>query len=122
MKQVGRDTKLRVSLHTRDTIFALITGVPRLLCAYRRALWMAGVRFPARAQIVSLLHSLQTGFGALEFLEFTQPIEWVPGALSLGVKRPGREANHSLPGSVRSEKSMDLYVHSPIRLHGVVFN
>jgi hypothetical protein len=25
------------------------------------------------------------------------PIQWVPGALSLGVKRPGREANHSPP-------------------------
>jgi hypothetical protein len=23
------------------------------------------------------------------------PIQWVPGALSLGVKRPGREADHS---------------------------
>jgi len=25
------------------------------------------------------------------------PIQWVPGALSLGVKRPGREADHSPP-------------------------
>jgi len=26
----------------------------------------------------------------------TQPsVKWVPGVLSLGVKRPGREANHS---------------------------
>jgi hypothetical protein len=31
----------------------------------------------------------------------TQPlIQWVPGALSPGVKRPGREANHSPPSSV----------------------
>jgi hypothetical protein len=27
------------------------------------------------------------------------PIEWVPGALSLGVKRLGREADHSPPSS-----------------------
>jgi hypothetical protein len=27
------------------------------------------------------------------------PTQWVPGALSLGVKRPGREADHSLPSS-----------------------
>jgi hypothetical protein len=28
----------------------------------------------------------------------TQPrIQWVPGALSLGVKRPGRKADHSSP-------------------------
>jgi hypothetical protein len=27
------------------------------------------------------------------------PIQWVPGALSLGVNRPGREANNSPPSS-----------------------
>jgi hypothetical protein len=32
----------------------------------------------------------------------TQPsIQWVPGALSLGVKRPGREADHSPPSSAK---------------------
>jgi hypothetical protein len=28
------------------------------------------------------------------------PIQWVPSALSLGVKRPGREAHHSPPSIV----------------------
>jgi len=33
-------------------------------------------------------------------LEPTQPpTQWVPGALFLGVKRPGREADHSPPSS-----------------------
>jgi hypothetical protein len=33
-------------------------------------------------------------------LGYTQPpIQWVPGALYLGVKRPGREAHHSPPSS-----------------------
>jgi hypothetical protein len=33
-------------------------------------------------------------------LEPTQPpIQWVPGAISRGVKRPGREADHSHPSS-----------------------
>jgi hypothetical protein len=27
------------------------------------------------------------------------PIQWLPGSLSLGVKRPGREADHSPPSS-----------------------
>jgi hypothetical protein len=27
------------------------------------------------------------------------PIQWAPGVLSLGVKRPGREADHSPPSS-----------------------
>jgi hypothetical protein len=27
------------------------------------------------------------------------PIQWVPGALSVGIKRPGRECDHSPPSS-----------------------
>jgi hypothetical protein len=45
------------------------------------------------------------------------PIQWVPG-----VKRPGREANHTPPTSSEAKKNVDLYVHSPIRLHGTVLN
>jgi hypothetical protein len=42
-------------------------------------------------------------------LEPTQPpIQWVPGALSLGVKWPGHEADHSPPSS----ECMELYLHS----------
>jgi hypothetical protein len=33
------------------------------------------------------------------------PIQWVPGALSLGVKQPGREADHSLPSSAKVKVS-----------------
>jgi hypothetical protein len=32
------------------------------------------------------------------------PIQWVPGALSLGVKRPGREADHLPPSSAKVEE------------------
>jgi hypothetical protein len=36
----------------------------------------------------------------------TQPsIQWVPGALSPGVKRPGHEADHSPPTSVEVKKT-----------------
>jgi hypothetical protein len=41
------------------------------------------------------------------------PIQWVPGALSLGVKRPGREDNHSPPSSAEVKECMELYLHSP---------
>jgi hypothetical protein len=40
-------------------------------------------------------------------------IQWVPGALSLGVKRPGSEADHSLPYSVEIKECVELYLHSP---------
>jgi hypothetical protein len=48
------------------------------------------------------------------------PLQWVPGALSPGVKRPGREADHS--NLCRGQENVDLYILSPIRLHGVVLN
>jgi hypothetical protein len=48
-------------------------------------------------------------------LRLTQsPIRWVLGALSLRVKRPGREADHSPPSSAEVKKA------PPIRLHVMV--
>jgi hypothetical protein len=38
------------------------------------------------------------------------PIQWVPGAPSLGVKRPGREADHSPPSSVEVKECVELYL------------
>jgi hypothetical protein len=49
-----------------------------------------GVRVPVRSRIFSM--------SSRSALESTQlPIQCVPGALSPGVKRQGREANHSPP-------------------------
>jgi hypothetical protein len=43
----------------------------------------------------------------------TQPlIQWVPGALSLGIKRSGREADHSRPYSAEVKECVKLYLHS----------
>jgi hypothetical protein len=58
-------------------------------------------------------------------LHFTQAcIEWVAGAPSEGVKRPGRESDHSPPTSAqcRVQDNVGLYIHFPIRLCGVVLN
>jgi hypothetical protein len=40
------------------------------------------------------------------------PIEWVPGALSLGVKRQEREADHS-PSAIAEVKKMWIYTSTP---------
>jgi hypothetical protein len=37
------------------------------------------------------------------------PIQWIPGALSRGVKRPGREADHSPPSSAEVKECVELY-------------
>jgi hypothetical protein len=58
-------------------------------------------------QEFSLLHVIQSGSGA------TQPsIKWVPGALSPGVKRAGREADHSPPTSAEVKKTW-IYTSGP---------
>jgi hypothetical protein len=38
------------------------------------------------------------------------PIQWTPGALSLGVKRPGREADHSPPSSDEVKECMVVLI------------
>jgi hypothetical protein len=44
----------------------------------------------------------------------TQPlIQWVPGAHSLGVKRAGREADHSPPSSAEVKECVELHFYSP---------
>jgi hypothetical protein len=40
------------------------------------------------------------------------PIQWVPGALSLGVKRQGRESDHSPPSSA-DVKNVWSYTSTP---------
>jgi hypothetical protein len=48
------------------------------------------------------------------------PIQWVPGALSLGVKRPGSEADHTLPYSAKVKNAWSYTSTPPVCLHGVV--
>jgi hypothetical protein len=66
------------------------------------------VRFPAGAGNFSLHHRVQNGSGA-------HPASYpmgTRGSLSLGVKRPGREADHSSPSSAEVKEWVELYLHS----------
>jgi len=42
-------------------------------------------------------------------------MQWVPGVLSLRVKRPGREAAHSPPSGAEVKEYLELYLHSPTK-------
>jgi hypothetical protein len=54
------------------------------------------------------------------FLEWS-PVQWVPEALSPGVKRPGREADHATPTS--ADVKLWLYTSTPPYIfHGVVLS
>jgi hypothetical protein len=68
-------------------------------------------------QEFSILHVVQTDSGG-------HPTSYPlgTGALSPGVKRLGREADHSAPTSAKVEKNVALYIHSSIRFHGGVLN
>jgi hypothetical protein len=51
---------------------------------------------------------------SIPVLGFTQPpIQWVPRDLYPGVKRPGREADHSPSTIVEGQEYADLYIDSP---------
>jgi hypothetical protein len=64
---------------------------------------MIGVRFPVGPGNFSLRHRVQTGSGV-------HPASYPmgTGALSLGVKWPGREADHSAPSSVKVKNAYSL--------------
>jgi hypothetical protein len=50
------------------------------------------------------------------------PIQWVPGALSLGGKAAGGVKLYTHLQLVLRSRNMDLYIHFPLRLHGVALN
>jgi hypothetical protein len=75
------------------------------------------VHFPVGAGNFSLHHCVLNSFGA-------HPASYQMGARGsfLGLKRPEREADHSPPSSAEVKECVDLYLHSPIRPHGVVLS
>jgi hypothetical protein len=66
-------------------------------------------------KIHHLLHVVQTGSGA-------HPGSYPMGGegrFPWGIKRVGREADHSSPASAEVKINVDLYIHFSIRLHDV---
>jgi hypothetical protein len=78
---------------------------------------LSGVRVPAGAGNFSLHHRVETDCGAHPA---SFPLK--PGAVSLEVKRPGREADHSHPSSAEVKNAGGYTSIPPIRLHGVVLS
>jgi hypothetical protein len=68
------------------------------------------------AQDFSLFHSVQIGFGA-----HAASYLMVTGDSFPWGKRPGSEADYS-PHLVPTSRKVELYLHSPIRLDGIVLN
>jgi hypothetical protein len=49
------------------------------------------------------------------------PIQWVPGAVSLGIKWLGHEADHSPPSSAKIKNAWGYTSTPPIRLNDTTF-
>jgi hypothetical protein len=103
-------SSLRVKVHVKqpDT-----TGVYTLCIFYYwlRAEWSRG-RSSSPGRVKNFLFSTSSG----PFLGSTQPpVQWIPGALSPGVKRQGREADHSPPIKPRLRKRGSIHPlpHTP---------
>jgi hypothetical protein len=64
------------------------------------------VRFLAGAGNSSVHQCIQNSSGA-----HPASSKWVPGALSLVVKQPGHEADHSPPSIAKVKECMELYLH-----------
>jgi hypothetical protein len=75
------------------------------------------VRFPAGAWNFLFDTASRNALGPTQ-----PPIQWIPGALSLGVKRPGREADNFLHLAPRSKNAWSYTSSLPLRLHGVVLS
>jgi hypothetical protein len=75
------------------------------------------VRFQVEVGIFLFIIASRTALGHTH-----PPTQWVRGALSLGVKRPQLEPDHSPPSSAEVKECLELYLHSPIHLHGVLLS
>jgi hypothetical protein len=76
-----------------------------------------GVRVPVGSRIFSSPRRTDRHWGPSNLLS-----DGYRGAPSPGVTRLDREAHHSPPASAEVKVNVNLYIRSPIRLHGVVFN
>jgi len=86
--------------------------VVRTLPSYSYRLQTHTLKYTKRQR--RLLEGGNTDWGCLrtECWGKHPPIQWVPGALSLGVKRSGREADHSPPSSAEVKNAWS-YTSTP---------
>jgi hypothetical protein len=104
-------------VYLSDTLFI---GEPEYCCRYSD--WLRAGRSRGRSSSLSTVKNFDFSTSSRPALLPTQPpIQWIPGSLSPGVKRPGREDGQSPPASA-NVKNVDLYIHSPIRLHCIARN
>jgi hypothetical protein len=88
-------------------ITIIIIIIAQWCSAWLRARW-SEVRVPVGARNFRLTTTPRPALGPTQL-----SVQWLPVALSLGVKRPGRETDHSPPSSTEVKECVELYFHSP---------
>jgi hypothetical protein len=66
----------------------------------------SGIRFPAGVGIFLFTTASRPSLGPTQ-----PPIQWIQWAISMMVKRQGREADHSPPFSAEVKECVELYLH-----------
>jgi hypothetical protein len=82
-------------------------------------LWVGGAKFDSR-QGKGIYLFVTASISALGPTQ--PPVPWIPWALSLGVKRSGREADRSPPSSAEDKNSWSCTSISPICFQGMVLS
>jgi hypothetical protein len=100
-----------LDVRSRDSAVGIATG-------YGLDYLGVGVRTPVRSRIFSSPRHPDQLWCPPNF-----PSNWYRSSFPGGVRRLGRELSNSPPASAEVKKMwIYRYIHSPIRLHGVVFN
>jgi hypothetical protein len=128
MTPLSQNTQLRISFRRRLWPFPFLA-----ICPIRHEL--PKDKDPGELNSIALRYGLderglesQKGLGILLFTTASRPavgpnqppIQWVLGALSLGIKRDGSETDHSPPSSAEVNNAWSYTSTPPIRLNGVV--
>jgi hypothetical protein len=117
-KNIGPTTLHRETAYD-EPIFIGFNGVSWWVCGFsephNRLSWL----FDSRRELGIFLF---TTLSRTSLEPIQPPIQRVSGVPSLGVKRPGREADHSPPSSAEVKNAWSYTSTPPIRLHGVALS
>jgi hypothetical protein len=99
----------------RSNLFWSIFRVVGIATGYRLDNQGVAVRVPVVSRIFSTSSRLALG-------STQPPTQWVPGALSLGGKAGGIWGWVLTSNECQGQEIVDLCIHSPMRIHGVMLN
>jgi hypothetical protein len=99
-----------ITLHTDTNCFSLY--FVKQTAVIDQSVWRLGYRLDDWGSIPSRGWEFSSSLPCPDWLWGPPPIQWTPWAISLGVKRPGSEADHSPPPSAEVKNAWS-YTSTP---------